>query len=367
MASFFKDIFSKSIGKFGAFFRVCLLIVLLFCLIANIGHFMSGESISSFDICLSNVITVIITYIAFKLLYPLMDEYATRKYKDIKNQEVLQDKINERDRIISELKSDIDSMVQSNAMPSSCETVSQLVLLKFHKDGYFVKKDDISHYLSDENFRDLIPNTLFGNLMENARNIPGLGDVIPKKLTKGGVWDDANRILFIRKPYYKVSLGIDFKNVKYAIINNTLVFYGVTISKLDNLRVDVEQEDIDYCLILKETDKGIEIVDSEKFNEFSEAYKSIKISEFEEILNRESQNICTQATAEIRKILKSKFDYIDFIDDVSALKGVIQWYSLGKGTNIRHLSEILEYMSSVSESMNNITSVNEKQDIKLLN
>ena len=106
------------------------------------------------------------------------------------------------------LSDKLDTRVQTGALPVRLDYTFKVEQMEYAKQGYVVKEEEVDA-LDREQFN--IPDRKFFETI--------LEDSLLKEAS-------IRKILYIHKFYYKVSLGIDFSKIMYALEDGKVLFYG---------------------------------------------------------------------------------------------------------------------------------------------
>ena len=305
-------------------------IVLCVALVAlNVVAFiMFPKILSPIAIILSNVITMLITAIAFRPINNLIQNAL------LERQEALAEKIEEEKKLAEkmdllesrnkELESKLDTRMQTDNVKGDVNFTFKLEQMEYSKKGYVVKEDQLDSLLSNEEYKDMIPDKGFISNFLEVLNIKEQG---------------VRKVLYIKKFYYKVSIGIDFTKIKFALDDGTLLFSGVKFTKLHDITSELEHdaEDIDHAWILNISDDKTSIINGQEYDEFKQAYAKIQENDVRESLEEEVSNLCTQYTKVFRDSIKERFANVNFVESIE--DSDMTWYALREaGRNERVIS-----------------------------
>ena len=304
---------AKGVAGSYAVIGLCLVLVAL-----NIITFtMFPRLLSPVAIILSNVITMIITALAFKPVSNLVQNTLVSKQqelaeKSMKEKEILQEIDDLRSRNL-ELESKLDTRLQADGARGEVNFTFKLEQMEYARSGYVVKEEDLDTLLASSEFRDKIPSKGF----------------IPNLLETMNLKSQANRkILYIKKFYYKVSIGIDFTRIKFAFDDGTLLFSGVRFARLHDISSELEQdgEDINHTWILNTSEEKASIIQSPDYDKLKESYARIQETDTKEALEEDVERMCRQHTQVFRKSIKDRFPQVDFVEGIEDSDKT--WYAL---------------------------------------
>ncbi len=275
-------------------------------------------------IVLSNVITMLLTAMAFRPVNKLMDSELEDKQKElmakIEEQKALESKVSRLEIENQELTSQLDTKEQTEGLPSAINYTFKLEQMEFAKKGYVVKEDFLEK-LDPEKYR--IPELNWWTVF--------VGESGQKK------------IQYIHKYYYKVAIGIDFSRIKYTMDAGKILFSGVKFTKLHDISSELEADhgDIERCEILQVDGDKTDIKHDKAFNEIKKTYCEEQEKNVKDNLDIEVGNLCRLYTAVFRDSIQSRYPNIDFVESID--DSDLNWYILNGSTN-REVAEITANM-----------------------
>ena len=309
--------------------------------------------LSSVAIVLSNVITLILTFLAFKPLNSwLQDSLMERQQALIEKMEKdreLEKKVEILEQENRTLSDKLDTRVQTGALPVHIDYTFKVEQMEYAKQGYVVKEEEVDA-LDRDQFN--IPDRKFFETI--------LEDSLLKEAS-------IRKILYIHKFYYKVSLGIDFSKMMYALDNGVVLFYGVRFRKLHDITSEMEPEhgDIDRVEILKISGDKVEIRQDKEYELLKEQYRSLRAQEVKTGMEEEVTALCNQYTAALHESIKSRFgDRVDFVDSIEDHRDK-NWYAL-KGSTDPTVKEIAGNLLMLTTVMNKTQAIGEQAGAHLL-
>ena len=304
--------------------------------------------LSSVSIVLSNVITLILTFLAFKPLNGwLQDSLMERQQALIEKMEKdreLERKVQALEEENRTLSDKLDTRVQTGALPVNIDYTFKVEQMEYAKQGYVVKEEEVDA-LDREEFN--IPDRKFFETLLKEASI--------------------RRVLYIHKFYYKVSLGIDFSKMMYAIEDGKLLFYGVRFQKLHDISSEMlpEQGDIDRCEILKISGDKTEIRSEKEYDGFKAQYRDAQAAEVKAGMEEEVDALCNQYTAALQDSIRNRFgEQVDFVDSIEDYRDN-NWYAL-KGSTDPTVHEIAGTLLMLTAVMNKTQAIGEKASEHLL-
>jgi len=354
MADIPQKLFKYALGK-GRNLKNSLWIALCFLLIGvNVCFFVFFPHLmSTLSIILSNVITVILTFLAFKPLNSwLQDSLMERQQALIEKMEKdreLEKKVEVLEQENRTLSDKLDTRVQTGALPVHIDYTFKVEQMEYAKQGYVVKEEDVDG-LDREQYN--VPDRKFLETL--------LEDSLRKETP-------IRKILYIHKFYYKVSLGIDFSKMMYALDNGVVLFYGVRFRKLHDITSEMEPEhgDIDRVEILKISGDKTEIRQDKEYEPLKEQYRNLRAQEVKTGMEEEVTALCNQYTAALHESIRSRFgDRVDFVDSIEEHRDK-NWYSL-KASQDPAVHEIAANMLMLTTVMNKTQAIGEQAGLRLL-
>jgi hypothetical protein len=266
-------------------------------------------------VVLSNAVTVILMLLAVQPINNLIQREFAKKASQLLEQQqeeqALKDRVVELEHLNSELERRIDTWAQTTSVPANINLSFKVETMTYSKSGYIVKEEPLDRFLDDPAYK-LADKTGFLD-----------------KLTK---WLDSlshpgeKKVLYIGKYYIKASIGIDFTHIKFSVQDGVLTLFGVRFTKLNDLAITRDEDEVNHCWLLNETSVDININPSEFYREFTEAYSEYREKEAQELLEKEVQMLCERYTEVFRSNLVARFPGIEFCDHIESSPAT--WYSL---------------------------------------
>ncbi len=328
---------------------VCALLVVL-----NVGFFvLFPRLVAPLAIVLSNGITVLLTFLSFRPASRLIQNMLEKRQQELlqraEEEKTLRLQVGELENRNRELESRLDTRAQTDAVPGDVNFTFKLEQMEYAKKGYVVKEEDLSSFLTDDRYKASIPDIgLFGKMLAAAG------------LKENGI----RKILYLKKYYYKVSVGIDFSRIKFAFDGDRILFSGVKFSLLHDITSELEHDmrDIDHCWILNATENRTEILHSADYDAFKEAYAQLQDTQTRESLEEEVGVLCRQYTEVFRRSLRERFSQIDFVDNIEDSDKT--WYALGEGAPYRMVREVASNMLMLTNVMGQTKAAEEEFDVQ---
>jgi hypothetical protein len=309
--------------------------------------------LSSVAIVLSNVITLILTFLAFKPLNSwlqgsLMERQQALIEKMEKDRE-LEKKVEVLEQENRTLSDKLDTRVQTGAFPVHIDYTFKVEQMEYAKQGYVVKEEEVDA-LDREQFN--IPDRKFFETI--------LEDSLLKEAS-------IRKILYIHKFYYKVTLGIDFSKIMYALADGKVLFNGVQFRKLHDVtsELEPEHEDIDRVEILKISGDKTEIRQDKEYEPLKEQYRNVRAQEVKTGMEEEVTALCGQYTLALQDSIRNRFpDRVDFVDSIEDHRDK-NWYAL-KGSTDPMVHEIAGTLLLLTTVMNKTQAIGEQAGGHLL-
>ena len=309
--------------------------------------------LSTLSIILSNAITLILTFLAFKPLNSwLQDSLMERQQALIEKMEKdreLEQKVQALEQENRTLSDKLDTRVQTGALPVNIDYTFKVEQMEYAKQGYVVKEEEMDAL--DRSKFDIPDRKFFETLLEDSM------------LKEASI----RRILYIHKFYYKVSLGIDFSKMMYAVDNGVLLFNGVRFEKLHDISSEMlpEHDDIDRCEILKISGDKTEINSDKKYDGFKAQYRDAQAAEVKAGMEEEVGALCNQYTAALQDSIRNRFgDQVGFVDSIEDHRDK-NWYSLKASTDPM-VHEIAGTLLMLTAVMNKTQAIGEQAAAHLL-
>ena len=349
-----EKLFKYALGK-GRSVKNSLWIAGCFLLIgANVCFFLFfPHLLSTVAIVLSNVITLILTFLAFKPLNSwLQDSLMERQQALIEKMEKdreLERKVEALEQENRSLSDKLDTRVQTGALPVHIDYTFKVEQMEYAKQGYVVKEEEVD--LLDRTQFDVPDRKFFETILEDSL------------LKEASI----RKILYIHKFYYKVSLGIDFSKMMYALDGGRVLFYGVRFEMLHDItsEMDPEHGDIDRVDIVKISGDKTEIRQDKEYEPLKEQYRSARAQEVKTGMEEEVHALCSQYTAALQESIRSRFgDRVDFVDSIEEHRDK-NWYAL-KGSTDPTVHEIAGTLLLLTTVMNKTQAIGEQAGVRLL-
>ena len=316
---------------------ICILLMAV-----NVGSFIFFPRIMApLAILLSNAITLILAVVAFRPINALVENLLEKRQQELieqqKKEVALEEKVSQLESRNRELESRIDTRTQTEGMPTDIDFTFKLEQMEYAKKGYVVKEEPLEAFSGDDRYKSLIPDVSLWNKMLETLSMKDKG---------------IRKILYIKKYYYKVSIGIDFSKIKFSFADDQVFFSGVKFAKLHDISSELQPDadDIDHCWILNTTDNWAEIKHSAYYDLFKDTYTRMQDAETRESLEAEVESLCGQYTAIFRRNIQSRFPQVAFVETIEDSDRT--WYALREGGNYRIVRDIASNMLLLTNVMN---------------
>lgn len=324
---------------------VCILLMAI-----NIGSFIFFPRLMApLAILLSNAITLILAVIAFRPINALVENLLEKRQQELLEEQAreqeLARKVDQLEIRNRELENRLDTRAQTEGVPADIDFTFKLEQMEYAKKGYIVKEEPLEAFSTDDRFKNLIPDVGLWNKMMEALMMKEKG---------------IRKILYIKKYYYKVSIGIDFSRIKYTFIDDRILFSGVKFTRLHDISSELEPDadDIDHCWILNTLDNWAEIKHSTYYDLFKDAYVRMQEAETHESLESEVDSLCEQYTAVFRRNVQRRFPQADFVESIE--DSDLSWYALREGGNFRMVRDIAANMLMLTNVINETKQIEEQ-------
>ncbi len=266
-------------------------------------------------IILSNAITVILMLMALRPINLLLQHEFEKKAEELvaqrQEETALRERVVELESANQELERKIDSWEQTAGVPANLNLSFKVETMTYDKSGYIVKEEPLERFLEDPAYGLAGKNGLVDRFSKWLDSVSHPGE---------------RRVLYIGKYYMKASIGIDFTRIKFSVQDGVLTLFGVRFTKLNDLAIVRDEDEVNHCWLLNESFDGITINRSEIYREFTEVYAEYREQEAHEALEKEIEGLCDRYTAVFRTNLSERFPGIAFCDHIEDSPAT--WYSL---------------------------------------
>ena len=309
--------------------------------------------VSGVAIVLSNIITVILTFLAFKPINDWLQADLVERQQQLiakleKDRE-LERKVETLEQENRTLSDKLDTRVQTGALPVQLDYTFKVEQMEYAKQGYVVKEEEVDAL--DRGKFDIPDRKFFETILEDSL------------LKEASI----RKILYIHKFYYKVSLGIDFRKMMYSVDDGRILFYGVRFEKLHDISSELQPEggDIDRVEILKISGDKTEIRQDKEYESLKAQYRQAQAAEVKTGMEEEVGALCDQYTAALHESIRTRFgDRVDFVDSIEDYRDK-DWFAL-KGSTDAAVQEIAANMLMLTTVMNRTQAIGEEAGVRLL-
>lgn len=327
---------------------ICILLMAV-----NVGSFIFFPRLMApLAILLSNAITLILAVIAFRPINALVENLLEKRQEELleqqKKEQVLEQKLGQLEIRNRELENRLDTRAQTEGVPADIDFTFKLEQMEYAKKGYVVKEEPLEAYAGDQRYKDLIPDVGLFNKMLDALMMKEKG---------------VRKVLYVKKYYYKVSIGIDFSHIKFTFADDRILFSGVKFTRLHDISSELEPDadDIDHCWILNTLDNWAEIKHSNYYDLFKDAYRRMQEAETRSSLEAEVETLCRQYTMVFRRNIQSRFPKADFVESIENTDQ--SWYALRDGSNYRMVRDIAANMLLLTNVINETKQIEEQASL----
>ena len=291
---------------------LCLVLI-----IGNVAAFLMMPRIAAkLAILLSNAVTILLMLIAIRPLNTLIqkefDSKADELARKVQEEKEMQDRIASLESENRELTSRLDTVSQTSGLPTNVNFSFKVETMTYDKSGYIVKEEPLERFLEDPAYK--------------IADKKGLGNRISRWIDDKINHPGEKKVLYIGKYYIKASLGIDFTKIKYSLKGDSIIFYGVRFTKLNDLAIERSPEDVNHCWLLSDNEFETSINRAEFYRDFTEEYARLRAMEADKALEQEVDNLCNHYTTVFRENLQQRFPAVTFCDTID--DSTASWYSL---------------------------------------
>ncbi len=311
----------------------------LFLIACNVGVFIFlPHLLMPLAIIVSNAITVVLMLFALRPINRLMEREFSKKAEELIEQQREENELRERvvelESVNKELESKIDSWAQTAGVPADVNLSFKVETMTYDKSGYIVKEEPLERFLEDPAYGLSNKNGLMERLGKWLDNVSHPGE---------------RKVLYIGKYYIKASIGIDFTRIKFSVKDGILTLFGVRFTKLNDLAIVRDGDEVNHCWLLNEGADGTTINRNEIYREFTEVYAEYREKEAHEVLEQEIEGLCDRYTSVFRTNLSGRFPGIAFCDHIE--DSPVTWYSLKEHMQDQRVFPIASNMLLMADVM----------------
>lgn len=348
---FIKKAVKSSLDKNQLTKSYIIAVVFIILVALNVGAFMFfPKTAAPIAIILSNVITVLLMLFAIQPLNTLIQNELSKKAASLEEQGRAQEELRSRLATLEmrnhELESRLDTWTQMAGTPANVNLSFKLETFVYDKTGYVVKEEPLERYLEDPRYK--------------ISDKKGLSDKLSRfvdNLTHPG----GKKVLYIGKYYVKASIGLDFTKVKFSTDGGQLALAGVRFTKLNDLAIEKDPEDVNHCWLLNEDGDEVTINQADVYRDFTGAYANMRSQEAKAALDEEVDALCKRYTDVFRANLAVRFPNITFCDQIEDSQAT--WYSLREHSRDAKVSQVAANMLLMADAL---SGYNEAADRKIL-
>lgn len=296
------------------------------------------HSIPPLYLLLTNLGCIALTVLVMRPAGFIMRRYVARRereiYTRIRREEDMKERMASLEREKKELEEKLDARAQAERLPSDVNFTFKLEQMEYSKKGYIVKEESMDAFSNDSRFAGVLPAEGTADRLLGALRLRD---------------SSSRKVLFIRKYYYKASLGIDFSKIKYAFDGDTVLFSGVRFSRLHDISGELERDggDIAHCWILEGPDAKPAIVRSGSYEAFKQAYSALQESHAREAMEEDADILCREYTSAFRDSIKSRYDNVEFVESIEDNDKT--WHALKDGAQDNRIAQTASYMLALSD------------------
>ncbi|MBO4558022.1 MAG: hypothetical protein J5693_05400 [Bacteroidales bacterium] len=309
----------------------------------NIGAFLFFPRIASpIAIILSNAITLLLMLFAVQPIANLLQNEFSKKanalVEEQQKERELQEKVATLENRNRELESRIDTWSQTANAPTNVNLSFKLETMTYDKTGYIVKEEPLEKFLTDPVYKIADKKALSDKLSKFVDNLTHPGE---------------KKVLYIGKYYVKASIGLDFTKVKFANDNGVLTLFGVKFSKLNDLAIERDPEDVNRCWLINDNGDEVSINQADVYRDFTEVYSKMRTQEADKALEGEVEGLCERYTAVFRNNLSARFPGIRFCDQIE--DSTVTWYSLKETFRDERAAQVAANMLLMADALSGYT------------
>ena len=295
-------------------------------------------------IILSNAITVVLMLVALRPINHLLQREFEKKAEELvahrQEETELRERVIQLESANQELERKIDSWAQTAGVPANLNLSFKVETMTYDKSGYIVKEEPLERFLEDPAYGLADKNGIldrFGKWLDSVSH-PG-----------------ERKVLYIGKYYIKASIGLDFTRIKFSVRDGVLTLFGVRFTKLNDLAIVRDDDEVNHCWLLNEGFDGTTINRSEIYREFTEVYAEYREQDAHEALEREIEGLCDRYTVVFRSNLTDRFPGIEFCDHIEDSPAT--WYSLKEHMQDQRVFPIASNMLLMADMLSGTTDI----------
>ncbi len=316
--------------------------------VVNVAAFMFfPRIISPLAVILSNAITVALMLFAIQPINNLIQNEFDKKARELLERESEQKRLQERLSAMEnrnrELESRLDTWSQTANAPANVSLSFKLETMTYDKTGYLVKEEPLERFLEDPRYKIADKKALSDKLSKFVDSITHPGE---------------KKVLYIGKYYVKASIGLDFTKIKFSTDGDALTFFGVQFTKLNDLAIEKDPDDVNHCWLINENGEDVSINQADVYRDFTSVYSKMRSQEAGEALENEVEMLCRRYTDVFRNNLLARFPTIRFIDHIE--NSPATWYSLKEHGRDSRVYQIAANMLLMADALSGYTEVDDR-------
>lgn len=300
-------------GMASVYFAVSCCMLLIACNVAVFA--LTPRIVAPLAIILSNAITLLLMLLAVRPVNKIIQNEFSRSAGELvrqqKEEEALTSRVRELEDRNRELESRIDTQSQLAAVPRNLNFTFKVETMTYDKTGYVVKEEALDKFMDDPAYKLADKN--------------GFLDRVSRWLDDSA-HPGVKKVLYIGKYDIRASIGIDFTKIKFAQSPDGITLFGVKFTKLNDLKIDSSEDDVNHCWLLNESELGTSINQNPLYSEFTEVYARVRGEETRQTLEGEVESLCAHYTEVFRRSLSDRYPGISFVDHIEDSSAT--WYSL---------------------------------------
>lgn len=319
---------------------ICAVLVAL-----NIAAFLFFPRIASpIAIVMSNAITILLMLFAIQPINNLIQSEYGKKARALAEKEKAEQDL--RDRVVTlesrnhELESRLDTWSQTANAPANVSLSFKLETMTYDKTGYIVKEEPLSRFMEDPRYKIADKKALSDKLSKFVDSLTHPGE---------------KKVLYIGKYYVKASIGLDFTKIKFSTDGDALTFFGVKFTKLNDLAIEKNPEDVNHCWLINDNGEEVSINQADVYRDFTSVYADMRSKEAGQALENEVETLCERYTDVFRDNLLARFPTIRFIDHIEDSSAT--WYSLKESNRDSRVNQVAANMLLMADALSGYTQV----------
>ena len=314
----------------------------------NIAAFLFFPRIASpIAIVLSNAITIMLMLFAIQPINNLIQSEYGKKARALiekeQQEQDLRDRLSNLENRNRELESRLDTWSQAAGSPANVNLSFKLETFVYDKTGYIVKEEPLERFIEDPRYKIADKRALSDKLSKFVDNLTHPG---------------SKKVLYIGKYYVKASIGLDFTKIKFSTDDGVLTLFGVKFTKLNDLAIEKDPEDVNRCWLINENGEEVTINQADVYRDFTGVYADMRSAEANLALEKEVDALCERYTAVFRENLSLRFPSVRFCDHIEDSSAT--WYSLKEHSRDERVYQVAANMLLMADALSGYTEVQDK-------